>query len=220
MHGRTLRYIHKKYFHKALDKDTARRLKPSQKQTRRVGRVGRGLYMKLKVMEYKGDMVLAVAGTRQTLIIREEEGGFTFEVLAEGRHVAVPVFTMECAREESTPVNAPMVATEHVQEEAPPPSEAAPKEEETPDNGLFQRLAVLRKEFAVADAVPPYMIFHNKTLQAMVEAMPRDMRAFGAISGVGQAKRDKYGPAFLAVINGYVAPPETGNNPRMETTAQ
>ena len=144
--------------------------------------------MKLRVMEYDGEMVLAVAGARQTLIIREEEGGFTFEMLGEGRQ-AVPVFTLESAREEDATAD---TTAEDVAAEEPPP-----------DNGLFNRLSVLRKELAATDAVPPYMIFHNKTLQAMVDAMPRDMRAFGAISGVGQAKCDKYGPAFLAVINGY-----------------
>jgi len=35
--------------------------------------------------------------------------------------------------------------------------------------------------------------------------MPQDLEAFGKISGVGQAKLEKYGEMFLAVINGAAA---------------
>jgi len=73
----------------------------------------------------------------------------------------------------------------------------------TPCNdALFKKLALLRKSFAVADNVPPYMIFHDKTLHEMIDKMPVDMLSMSCISGVGQAKLQKYGPAFLEVING------------------
>jgi ATP-dependent DNA helicase RecQ len=45
-------------------------------------------------------------------------------------------------------------------------------------------------------------VFHNKTLQEMVEKLPGDMCSMGKIVGVGRAKLDKYGERFLAVING------------------
>jgi ATP-dependent DNA helicase RecQ len=49
------------------------------------------------------------------------------------------------------------------------------------------------------------MVFHDKALLEMVEVKPQNLAAFGKISGVGQAKLEKYGEKFLAVINGVAA---------------
>jgi ATP-dependent DNA helicase RecQ len=48
--------------------------------------------------------------------------------------------------------------------------------------------------------VPPYVIFHDATLVAMAQALPRDADALLAISGVGAAKLERYGSRFLTVI--------------------
>ena len=74
-----------------------------------------------------------------------------------------------------------------------------------PDSDMFKKLSQLRKEIAYANGLPPYMVFHDKALWQMVEAMPQNMAAFSKISGVGQAKLKKYGESFLAVINGVAA---------------
>jgi len=70
------------------------------------------------------------------------------------------------------------------------------------DDDVFGKLCTLRKELAVANGVPPYVIFHDKTLHAMADKLPADMEALGSLVGVGKAKLDKYGEAFLSVING------------------
>jgi superfamily II DNA helicase RecQ len=67
---------------------------------------------------------------------------------------------------------------------------------------LFARLSSLRRELAGAGGVPPYVIFNDKTLREMAEKLPGDLAAFGKIGGVGQAKLEKYGARFLAVIQG------------------
>jgi ATP-dependent DNA helicase RecQ len=48
--------------------------------------------------------------------------------------------------------------------------------------------------------VPPYVVFADKTLKAMVAHRPADLDAFNELSGVGEVKRERYGEAFLAVI--------------------
>ena len=48
--------------------------------------------------------------------------------------------------------------------------------------------------------MPPYVIFHDRTLQEMCATLPRDPAQFGRISGVGERKLDKYGTQFLQVI--------------------
>ena len=94
------------------------------------------------------------------------------------------------------------------QEEAPPPVYALPPAPHVPspspasDAGLFSRLVGLRKEIASEQGLPPYVIFHDKTLRDMAEALPQDLEALSNIGGVGRAKLEKYGARFLAVIQG------------------
>lgn len=70
---------------------------------------------------------------------------------------------------------------------------------------LFEILRRCRKDFADELGVPPYMIFHDSTLQEMCVVKPRTLEELGEISGVGERKLDKYGPAFLAAISTHLA---------------
>ncbi|MEP9347670.1 DNA helicase RecQ [Xanthobacter sp. KR7-225] len=70
------------------------------------------------------------------------------------------------------------------------------------DEALFRRLKALRLEIARAQSVPPYVIFHDTTLMEVARLRPRSLAAFGDISGVGEAKLERYGSAFLAVVDG------------------
>jgi ATP-dependent DNA helicase RecQ len=74
-----------------------------------------------------------------------------------------------------------------------------------PESNMFRKLAELRREIAYSNGLPPYMVFHDKALWEMVSVLPKNLAAFGKISGVGQAKLEKYGERFLAVINGAAA---------------
>ena len=56
------------------------------------------------------------------------------------------------------------------------------------------------KEIAKAQNLPPYIIFHDKTLLEMVKQRPQNLAEMGKISGVGEAKIKKYGKVFLEVI--------------------
>ncbi len=65
---------------------------------------------------------------------------------------------------------------------------------------LFESLRELRRTIATEQEVPPYVIFHDKTLAAMAMHRPVDDEGFLQISGVGQAKLQRYGESFLAAI--------------------
>ena len=67
---------------------------------------------------------------------------------------------------------------------------------------LFERLRAWRRERAVADGVPPYVIFHDKTLVLIAEARPTSPAALRSISGVGQAKVERYADDVLTVVAG------------------
>jgi ATP-dependent DNA helicase RecQ len=68
------------------------------------------------------------------------------------------------------------------------------------DRDLFQALRQKRTELARAQGVPPYVIFHDRTLVELAAARPRSRAKMADVPGVGEAKLDRYGPAFLAVI--------------------
>ena len=68
---------------------------------------------------------------------------------------------------------------------------------DAPDEELFQRLRVLRKSLADEAHVPPYVVFSDRTLRAMVRRRPRTEEELLEVPGVGQNKLERYGEAFL-----------------------
>ena len=68
------------------------------------------------------------------------------------------------------------------------------------DRELWEALRECRRVLAAEQGVPPYVIFHDTTLAEMARARPADPHALLAVSGVGQAKLERYGERFLGVI--------------------
>ena len=79
---------------------------------------------------------------------------------------------------------------------------AAPESEDVPAD-LFEHLRQLRTEIAKEQEVPSYIVFDNKTLEAIAAARPRDLDAFAQVSGVGATKLERYGARFVAAVNGF-----------------
>ena len=65
---------------------------------------------------------------------------------------------------------------------------------------LFERLRAWRAATAREHGVPAYVVFADATLQAIAQRQPHNLDELRAISGVGDKKRDRYGPALLACI--------------------
>ena len=72
------------------------------------------------------------------------------------------------------------------------------------DVALWEALRECRRGLAEEQGVPPYVIFHDRTLQEMCAALPRNKTAFGRLSGVGERKLEKYGELFIAVIDAHL----------------
>jgi len=68
------------------------------------------------------------------------------------------------------------------------------------DSALWNALRAKRRELADQQDVPPYVIFHDATLMAMVDARPRNHQQLAMISGIGERKLELYGDDFLAVL--------------------
>jgi ATP-dependent DNA helicase RecQ len=73
------------------------------------------------------------------------------------------------------------------------------------DVALWETLRECRRELADEQGVPPYVIFHDSTLQEMCTSVPQSLSEFAQLSGVGERKLDKYGSVFLQAINSHLA---------------
>ena len=76
-----------------------------------------------------------------------------------------------------------------------------PDDMNTEDLRLWQALKQCRKRLAEEFDVPSYVIFHDATLRDMVQYRPLNAQQLLGINGVGQGKLEKYGDAFLRLIN-------------------
>jgi ATP-dependent DNA helicase RecQ len=95
----------------------------------------------------------------------------------------------------------------------PPPAKerrrAAPGERQPSEAGVelgeagqrrFEALRSWRLQQAREQGVPPYVVFHDRTLIEIAAREPLSLEALGSVAGVGQAKLDRYGEAVLAVL--------------------
>ena len=73
------------------------------------------------------------------------------------------------------------------------------------DVALWEALRECRRRLADEQGVPPYVIFHDSTLQEMCVSIPQSLTEFARLSGVGERKLDKYGAVFLSAINQHLA---------------
>jgi ATP-dependent DNA helicase RecQ len=71
------------------------------------------------------------------------------------------------------------------------------------DQALFDALRAWRSSAAKAQHVPPYVIFHDRTLIEIATARPGGRAALERINGVGEGKLARYGEAVLEVVSGF-----------------
>ncbi|HEY4547081.1 MAG TPA: DNA helicase RecQ [Pedomonas sp.] len=72
------------------------------------------------------------------------------------------------------------------------------------DQTLFQALREKRMQIARTQNVPPYVIFHDRTLLELAAARPISRAQMADVPGIGETKLERYGHAFLAVIAAHV----------------
>lgn len=77
---------------------------------------------------------------------------------------------------------------------------------------IIQKLKDWRNRKANSEGVDSYLILHNKTIDAIAEAVPNCKEEFIEVKGLGEKKYDKYGLEILAIIKECVGGnPETTN---------
>ncbi|NOQ82261.1 MAG: ATP-dependent DNA helicase RecQ, partial [Methylophaga sp.] len=71
------------------------------------------------------------------------------------------------------------------------------------DESLWEALRALRLRLAEEHGVPPYVIFHDATLQEMLKSRPITLAGLSKVSGVGEQKLLRYGKDFIDEIAQY-----------------
>ena len=69
---------------------------------------------------------------------------------------------------------------------------------------LFETLRRLRLQIAREEGLPPYIVFSDKTLIDMSVRTPKDKTAMLRVSGVGEAKYEKYGSRFIQAVTAFM----------------
>ncbi|MFN7965944.1 MAG: ATP-dependent DNA helicase RecQ [Acidobacteriota bacterium] len=78
------------------------------------------------------------------------------------------------------------------------PSQSAGNEEINPE--LLQRLKSWRRQEAATRQVPAYVVFADKTLEALAAERPQSRAALGRVKGIGPAKLEQYAEALLQLL--------------------
>lgn len=84
------------------------------------------------------------------------------------------------------------------------PMEKQKSKAEQFDEELFEKLRALRTQLAQKYRTPPYIIFTDATLQAIVGARPITMNQMLSIPGIGQFKAEEYGSQVIQVIKDFI----------------
>ena len=71
----------------------------------------------------------------------------------------------------------------------------------------WEALRTLRRNLAQEHSVPPYVIFPDATLLEMLRSKPGSLAEMAQVSGVGARKLERYGMAFLEVLQGAAEAP-------------
>ncbi len=67
------------------------------------------------------------------------------------------------------------------------------------DEKLFEQFKTLRRQIALKNEVPAYVIFGDKTLKELIIKLPISKDEFLEINGVGKVRFEKYGEDFLVL---------------------
>jgi ATP-dependent DNA helicase RecQ len=137
-------------------------------------------------------------------------GAFVLALTAEGRRVAMGAVRPElalpsepAARSRSRRARAgtgrrgPAGAAAAADGQAGPAAADAGPE---PDPALLAQLKAWRTAEARRKSMPPYVIFHDRTLAELAAARPRDLQGLRQVPGIGPAKLEAYGAALLALL--------------------
>ena len=97
-----------------------------------------------------------------------------------------------------------MMTHDHIFDENTDNAAVSAKASTGVDDKLVGMLKELRKKVAKKNAVPPFVVFQDPSIDDMALKYPVDLKELGNIHGVGEGKAKKYGKEFVDLIARYV----------------
>jgi ATP-dependent DNA helicase RecQ len=67
-------------------------------------------------------------------------------------------------------------------------------------DALREKLRSWRRELAKQRGMPPYVILHDATIDALCRQRPRDMAELLEVAGIGERKAERFGLRILELI--------------------
>jgi ATP-dependent DNA helicase RecQ len=119
-------------------------------------------------------------------------GAFVLALTADGREVARGAVRPE--------LDLPVRGIPARRREKPASTNGEHSDPSAVDPELFARLKAWRTEEARRRGLPPYVIFHDRTLAAIAAARPAGPADLARIKGLGPAKLAAYGETLLGLI--------------------
>ena len=137
-------------------------------------------------------------------------GAFVLALTVEGRRVALGQVRPELALPAPAPLRVPRRgraaqgrerATGAAGRQGGEAAGESPEPEAAEvDPELLGRLKAWRTDEARRKGMPPYVIFHDRTLVALAAARPQDRDGLRRVRGIGPAKLDAYAEALLGLL--------------------
>lgn len=69
---------------------------------------------------------------------------------------------------------------------------------------LWEKMRTLRRTIADEINMPPFVVFHDRTLKELIAHLPRSREEMQQIHGIGQQKMNRFGDRFLKLIEDHV----------------
>jgi ATP-dependent DNA helicase RecQ len=126
-------------------------------------------------------------------------GAFVLALTPEGRRVAMGETRPELALPSAAPPARTRTRSRRASANGTAP-EAAPADDSAADPEMLARLKQWRTEEARRLGMPPYVIFHDRTLVALAAVQPRDRESLSRVRGIGPAKLESYGEVLLKLL--------------------
>lgn len=121
----------------------------------------------------------------QDCIVQNENNFSALEITPKGRHVLLGKIRFETIRQKESKKASLHGGTSDYSEK------------------LFAQLRNERLRLAQDEGVPPFVIFSDRTLREMALYFPDTPEQMSGISGVGDAKLERYGDNFMTIIEMY-----------------
>ncbi|MBK9192035.1 MAG: helix-turn-helix domain-containing protein [Crocinitomicaceae bacterium] len=90
--------------------------------------------------------------------------------------------------------------SEYAEKEKPGKKSRKTNPQVSAEDQLLQELKLWRKQVAIENQVPAYVIFHDSTLNEIVQRKPQNLAELKEVQGMGQTKLEKFGETLIEII--------------------